>query len=67
MVSGLLAAPVIRHMQINFFITSTGVSAAIIVWISIKVKDSNSGELLQMMDQPQGNAFTFAQKRCERL
>ena len=40
---------------------------AMMVWISIKIKDGNKEQVLKMMDQPEGNSFTFSQKGCERL
>ena len=40
---------------------------AILVWITLTVKDSNSNQVLKLLDSPEGNDFTASQEGCERL
>ena len=37
------------------------------VWITVKVKDGNLDQVIELADEPYGNAFTASQKGCERL
>ena len=38
---------------------------AIMVWITVKVKDGNCNQVLELLDSPEGNDFTVSQKGCE--
>ena len=40
---------------------------AMMVWITIKVKEGNLNQVMQLVDEPYGNAYTASQKGCERL
>ena len=40
---------------------------AMMVWITVKVKDDNLDQVIELADEPHGNAFTASQKSCERL
>ena len=40
---------------------------AILVWITLTVKDGNSNQVLELLDSPEGNDFTASQEGCERL
>ena len=40
---------------------------AMMVWITVKVKDGNLDQVIELADGPHGNAFTASQKGCERL
>ena len=40
---------------------------AMMVWIIVKVKDGNLDQVIELADEPHGNAFTASQKSCERL
>ena len=40
---------------------------AILVWITLTVKDGNSNKVLELLDSPEGNDFTASQQGCERL
>ena len=40
---------------------------AMMVWITVKVKDGNLDKVIELADEPHGNAFTALQKGCERL
>ena len=40
---------------------------AILVWITLTVKDGNSNQVLELLDSPEGNDFTASQQGCERL
>ena len=40
---------------------------AMMVWITVKVKDGNLDQVIELADEPHGNAFTASQKGCERL
>ncbi len=40
---------------------------AIMVWITVKVKDSNCNQVLELLDSPEGNDFTVSQRGCEQL
>ena len=37
------------------------------VWITVKVKDGHLDQVIELADEPHGNAFTALQKGCERL
>ena len=39
----------------------------VMVWISVKVKDGNCDQVLELLDSPEGNDFTASQEGCERL
>ena len=40
---------------------------AMMVWITVKVKDGHLDQVIELADEPHGNAFTASQKGCERL
>ena len=40
---------------------------AMMVWITVKVKDGHLDQVIELADEPHGNAFTALQKGCERL
>ena len=40
---------------------------AIMVWITVKVKDGNCNQVLKLLDSPEGNDFTVSQRGCEQL
>ena len=40
---------------------------AMMVWITVKVKDGNLDQVIEFADEPHGNAFTASQKGYERL
>ena len=40
---------------------------AILVWITLTVKDGNCHQVLELLDSPEGNDFTASQQGCERL
>jgi len=40
---------------------------AMLVWITLKVKDGNCNQVLELLDSPEGNDFTASQEGCERL
>ena len=40
---------------------------AMMVWITGEVKDGNLDQVIELADEPHGNAFTALQKGCERL
>ena len=40
---------------------------AILVWITLTVKDGNCNQVLELLDSPEGNDFTASQEGCERL
>ena len=40
---------------------------AIMVWITVKVKDGNCNQVLELLDSPEGNDFTVFQRGCEQL
>ena len=40
---------------------------AILVWITLTVKDGNCHQVLELLDSPEGNDFTASQGGCERL
>ena len=40
---------------------------AMMVWITVKVKDGYLDQVIELADEPHGNAFTALQKGCERL
>ena len=40
---------------------------AILVWITLTVKDGNCNQVLELLDSPEGNDFTASQQGCERL
>ena len=40
---------------------------SMMVWITVKVKDGNLDQVIELADEPHGNAFTASQKGCERL
>ena len=40
---------------------------AIMVWITVKVKDGNCNQVLELLDSPEGNDFTASQRGCEQL
>ena len=40
---------------------------AMMVWITVKVKDGNLDQVIELADEPHGSAFTASQKGCERL
>ena len=40
---------------------------AIMVWITVKVKDGNCDQVLKLLDSPEGNDFTASQRGCEQL
>ena len=40
---------------------------AMMVQITVKVKDGNLDQVIELADEPHGNAFTALQKGCERL
>ena len=40
---------------------------AMMVWITAMVKDGNLNQVMKVLDEPYGNAFTASQKGCERL
>ena len=40
---------------------------AILVWITLTVKDGNCHQVLELLDSPEGNDFTASQEGCERL
>ena len=50
-----------------FSLTSAGVDVAMMVWITAKVKDGNLNQVMKVLDEPYGNAFTASQKGCKRL
>ena len=35
---------------------------AMMVWITVKVKDGNLDQVIELADEPHGNAFTASQK-----
>ena len=39
----------------------------VMVWISVRVKDGNCDQVLELLDSPEGNDFTASQEGCERL
>ena len=40
---------------------------AIMVWITVKVKDGKCNQVLELLDSPEGNDFTVSQRGCEQL
>ena len=40
---------------------------AILVWITLTVKDGSCHQVLELLDSPEGNDFTASQEGCERL
>ena len=36
-------------------------------WITVKVKDGNCNQVLELLDSPEGNDFTVSQRGCEQL
>ena len=57
----------VSKIWIPFSLTSAGVDMAMMVWITVKVKDGNLDQVIELADGPYGNAFTASQKGCERL
>ena len=39
----------------------------VMVWISVRVKDGNCDQVLELLDSPEGNDFAASQEGCERL
>ena len=39
----------------------------VMVWISVRVKDGNCDQVLELLDIPEGNDFTASQSGCEQL
>ena len=39
---------------------------AMMVWITVKVKDGNLDQVIELADEPHGNAFTASEKGFER-
>ena len=39
----------------------------VMVWISVRVKDGNCDQVLELLDSPEGNDFTASQSGCEHL
>ena len=40
---------------------------AIMVWITVKVRDGNCDQVLELLDSLEGNDFTVSQRGCEQL
>ena len=40
---------------------------AMMVWNTVKLKDGNLDQVIELDDEPHCNAFTASQKGCERL
>ena len=39
----------------------------VMVWISVRVKDGNCDQMLELLDSPEGNDFTASQSGFEQL
>ena len=39
----------------------------VMVWISVRVKDGNCDQVLELLDSPEGNDFTASQSGCKQL
>ena len=39
----------------------------VMVWISVRFKDGNCDQVLELLDSPEGNDFTASQSGCKQL